>query len=92
MIAHDPFPLSDWAERHGVRYADFETVLRSSDILSLHLPLLPETTHLLNERTLAQTRRGVFIVNTSRGKLIDTDRSDRGAEIRASRRCGSRCL
>jgi D-lactate dehydrogenase len=72
VIAHDPFPLPDWAERYGVRYADFETVLSSSDILSLHVPLLPETVHLLNERTLAQTRRGVFIVNTSRGKLIDT--------------------
>lgn len=72
VIAHDPFPLPDWAQRHGVRYAEFETVLRSSDILSLHVPLLPETANLLNERTLAQTRRGVFIVNTSRGKLIDT--------------------
>lgn len=72
VLAHDPFPMSDWADKHGVRYADFDTVLQSSDILSLHVPLLPETAHLLNERTLARTRPGVFIINTSRGKLIDT--------------------
>ena len=44
----------------------------ASDIVSLHVPLLPETFHLLNEQTLSQTNPSVFIVNTSRGKVIDT--------------------
>lgn len=72
VIAHDPFPSGDWAATHGVRYVELETLLAKSHVVSLHAPLLPETLHLLNERTLAQMRAGVFIVNTSRGKLIDT--------------------
>lgn len=72
VIAHDPFPTLDWAAAHGIRYVDFDALLAASDIISLHVPLLPETRHLLNAQTLAQTRPGVFIVNTSRGKLIDT--------------------
>ncbi len=72
VMAHDPFPTPDWATAHGILYTDLDTILASSDILSLHLPLMPDTLHLLNSQTLAQTKPGVFIVNTSRGKLIDT--------------------
>ncbi len=72
VIAYDPFPTLDWAAMHGVRYVEFATLLAASDIVSLHLPLLPETRHLLNAQTLSQTKPGVFIINTSRGKLIDT--------------------
>ena len=72
VIAHDSFPSTEWASRHGVRYADFDALLAESDIVSLHVPLLPQTRHLLNETTLARMKPGVFIVNTSRGKLVDT--------------------
>jgi D-lactate dehydrogenase len=72
VIAHDPFPESDWAKAHGIHYTDLDTLLAASDILSLHLPLSPDTLHLLNAQTIARTKPGVFIVNTSRGKLIDT--------------------
>ncbi|MBL9190158.1 MAG: 2-hydroxyacid dehydrogenase [Opitutaceae bacterium] len=72
VLACDPFPGPDWAESHGIRYEDFDTLLAASDIVSLHLPLLPETHHMLNERSLARMKPGVFILNTSRGKLIDT--------------------
>ncbi len=72
VIAHDPFPSIQWAQEHNIRYTDFNDLLASSDIVSLHLPLMPNTFHLLNEQTIALTKPGVFIVNTSRGKLIDT--------------------
>ena len=72
VLAHDPFPAQEWAVTHGIRYVDLDTLLAASDIVSLHVPLLPETRHLLNAQTLSQTKPGVFIVNTSRGKLIDT--------------------
>ncbi|MEQ1861381.1 MAG: 2-hydroxyacid dehydrogenase [Chthoniobacteraceae bacterium] len=72
VLAHDPFPTQDWAAASGVRYVDFDTLLGASDIVSLHAPLVPETLQLLNEKTLSQMKPGVFIVNTSRGKLIDT--------------------
>lgn len=72
VLTYDPFPSSDWAKTHGITYTDMETLLANSDIVSLHLPLMPDTLHLLNAKTIAQTKRGVFIVNTSRGKLINT--------------------
>ena len=72
MLAHDPFPASEWAATHGIRYVDLGTLVAVSDVVSLHVPLLPETHHLLNAEALARTKPGVFIVNTSRGKLIDT--------------------
>jgi len=72
VIACDPFPSDEWAAAHGIRYVDFDSLLAASDIISLHLPLLPETHHLLNAQTLSRTKPGVVIVNTSRGKLIDT--------------------
>jgi D-lactate dehydrogenase len=72
VLACDPFPAPDWAAAHGIRYVDRDALLAASDIISLHVPLLPETRRLLNEQTLARMKPGVFIVNTSRGKLIDT--------------------
>ncbi len=72
VLAFDPLPARDWAEHHGVEYTDFDSLLAASDVLSLHVPLLPETYHLLRPETLAKLRPGAFIINTSRGKLIDT--------------------
>jgi len=72
VIAHDPFPAIDWARGCGVTYLALDEVIATSDVLTLHLPLTPESHHLLNERTLACIKPGATIVNTSRGKLIDT--------------------
>ncbi len=72
VLACDPLPDNEWANAHDVRYADLETLLATSDIVSLHAPLVPETHHLLNERTLALMKPNAYIINTSRGKLIDT--------------------
>lgn len=72
VLAHDPFPQTSWASEHGVSYAPLDEVLDRADVVSLHLPLTPETHHLLNTGTLAQMRRGAYLVNTSRGKLVDT--------------------
>jgi len=72
VIACDPFPSIAWAESHGIRYVEFDTLLAASDIVSLHVPLLPETHHLLDAQSLSLMKHGAFIVNTSRGKLVDT--------------------
>ena len=72
VIAYDPFPVTEWAQAHGIVYADCDSVLEKSDILTLHMPLSPATHHLLNGQTLARVKRGAFVINTSRGKLIDT--------------------
>lgn len=72
VIACDLFPSFDWAKEHGVTYADFDTVVTTSDILTLHVPLTPDTLHMLNEQTLSRMKAGAYLINTSRGKLIDT--------------------
>lgn len=71
VIAYDPFPSQDWADKNSVTYLPFAELLPRTDILSLHLPLTPDTHHLLNDKTIPQLKPGSFIVNTSRGKLID---------------------
>ena len=72
VIAHDPFPSEEWARQFNIHYTDLKSLLTTSDIISLHIPLLPETYHLLNATTLAQTKPGVYLINTSRGKIIET--------------------
>ena len=72
VLAYDPVPAADWAAAHGVGHAGFEALLAGGDVVTLHLPLTPETHHLLNARTLALMKPGAYLVNTSRGKLVDT--------------------
>ncbi len=56
----------------GVEYVEMDRILAESDILTLHCPLTPETHHLIDAATLGMMKRGVMIINTSRGGLIDT--------------------
>jgi D-lactate dehydrogenase len=56
----------------GMEYVSFDDMLAQADIISLHCPLLPETHHLINNEAVARMKRGVMIINTSRGGLIDT--------------------
>lgn len=72
VLAYDPYPSLEWADRHAVAYADKETVVRESDVLSLHVPLTPETKHIVRRETLELLKPGAIVVNVSRGQLIDT--------------------
>nr|WP_265595045.1 2-hydroxyacid dehydrogenase [Haloferula sp. BvORR071] len=72
VIAYDPFPMDDWAAQTGVRYVAMEELLGGSDVISLHLPLTPETYHLVDAASIVRMKKGVYLVNTSRGKLVDT--------------------
>jgi D-lactate dehydrogenase len=72
VLACDPFPQTEWAERHSVRYVEMDALLSAADVVSLHLPLNPATAHLLNADTISRMKRGAYLVNTSRGKLVDS--------------------
>lgn len=72
VLAHDPFPSPEWAARNGVVYTDLARLLAMSDVVSLHAPLTPDTFHMLDARALARMKPGAYLVNTSRGKLIET--------------------
>ena len=68
VLAYDVFPNLD-----GVEYVDMETLLERSDLISLHCPLTPSTRHIINAKSIDKMKKGVFIVNTSRGALIDSE-------------------
>jgi D-3-phosphoglycerate dehydrogenase / 2-oxoglutarate reductase len=71
LLANDPFVASERAGELGAELVDFETLCRSSDFITLHCPLLAETKHLINAKSLSWIRRGAVIVNTARGLVID---------------------
>ncbi len=72
ILACDPEQTAHDATALGFTFLPLEELLARADILSLHAPLTPATRHLLNRETLAQCQRGVIIINTARGALIDT--------------------
>ena len=71
VLAWDKYPDYEWAKENQVTYIDFTDLLERVDVLSLHTPLTPDTHHLINAATIKRMKDGVFLVNTSRGKLIN---------------------
>jgi D-lactate dehydrogenase len=72
VLAYDPFPDTGFAAETGIEYADFPTLCRESNIITLHCPLTRETFHLIDRESIALMKDGVMIINTGRGQLIDT--------------------
>jgi D-lactate dehydrogenase len=72
VLAYDPYPDTGWAAQAGVQYVTAAALTSASDVLSLHVPLTPETRHLVRQETLARLKPGAIIINVSRGALIDT--------------------
>jgi len=70
IIASDPYVDDALLAANDVKRVDLDELLSSADIISLHCPLLPETTHLINSGTIKKMKTGVILVNTSRGPLI----------------------
>jgi D-3-phosphoglycerate dehydrogenase len=71
QIASDPIAPAEVFARHGVERVDLDTLLRTADIISLHCPLLPDTRHMINAESIARMKRGVILVNTARGPLVN---------------------
>ena len=71
VIAYDPVPNSEM-ESIGGRHVSLDELLATSDIISLHCPLTPETRHLIDAAALERMKRGVMLINTSRGAVVDT--------------------
>lgn len=69
VIAYDPYP----AENSDIEYVPLNELFEKSDVISLHCPLTESSYHLLNEEAFERMKKGVFIVNTSRGALVDSD-------------------
>jgi D-3-phosphoglycerate dehydrogenase len=71
VIAYDPFVPDDAFGHAGVDRVDLPALLATSDYISIHTPLTPETRHLFNRDTFGQMKRGAYLVNTARGPIID---------------------
>ena len=72
VLAFDVYPNQEWATQNGIQYVEPRTLARESDLITLHLPLTPQTDHIVNKDTLALTKPGVMLINVSRGRLIHT--------------------
>jgi D-3-phosphoglycerate dehydrogenase / 2-oxoglutarate reductase len=71
VIAHDPFIKPDLFKAAKVEGVDFDMLLKTSDYISVHAPLLPATRGMMNAAAFAKMKKGAYIVNTGRGPLID---------------------
>jgi len=71
LIAADPLWPEEAAQEIGIRRVEPKTLFAQSDVISLHTPLTPDTTGLIGEATLALMKPGVWIVNTSRGRIVN---------------------
>ena len=72
VLASDVYPNQEFAQRAGVEYVGLDALYASSDIVTLHVPLTPETFHMVDERALASMKKSAFLINTSRGALVDS--------------------
>lgn len=72
IIAYDAFPDESFAAEFGFRYVSFEELLGSADVISLHVPDLPSTRHMINMGNIALIKRGAVLINTARGAIVET--------------------
>ncbi|OAY45539.1 D-3-phosphoglycerate dehydrogenase 1, chloroplastic [Manihot esculenta] len=73
VVAYDPYAPADRARAIGVDLVSFEEALATADFISLHMPLTPSTSKMLNDETFAKMKKGVRIINVARGGVIDEE-------------------
>jgi D-lactate dehydrogenase len=88
VLAYDKYPDHS-IECETVHYVPLDSIFERSDVISLHCPLTEETYHLIDENSLNKCKRGVVIINTSRGALVDAEALLGGIK---SRKVGAACL
>ncbi len=71
ILAYDIYKDEEFAKKYGFEYVDLEHLLNNSDIITLHVPLLPETKHLINSITLSKMKKGVILINLARGEIVE---------------------
>jgi D-lactate dehydrogenase len=72
ILAYDLYPDKAFAEKNGVEYVSLDDLYCNADIISLHCPLNKETEYIINKHSINKMKNGVMIINTGRGKLINT--------------------
>ncbi len=72
VLAYDVAPNGELAQELGFQYVDFDDVLTTSDVITLHVPATPETRHLISAEEFARMKPGAVLINTARGNVVDT--------------------
>lgn len=73
ILAFDAFPKKELAKKYNFIYVPLKKLLASSDIITLHTPLLPSTHHLINKKNLKLIKKGSYLINTARGGLVEPE-------------------
>ena len=73
VIAYDPHPKKEVAKQLGFKYTSFNELLKKSDIITLHVPLTPETKHMISKKNINKIKRGAYLINTARGDIVETE-------------------
>lgn len=73
VLAYDPFPNSFLAETMNFKYASLEEILPQCDVISLHVPAMPSTNHLINRQNINSIKPGAILINTARGSIVETE-------------------
>ncbi|MBQ2781379.1 MAG: 2-hydroxyacid dehydrogenase [Clostridia bacterium] len=89
VLAYDKYQAQGLDNGDTIRYVSLDELFSGSDIISLHCPLTEETYHVIDENAIAKCKRGVVILNTSRGALVDAEALLAGIK---SRKVGAACL
>ena len=89
VLAYDKYPADGLDNGDTVRYVGLDELFRHSDIISLHCPLTEDTYHIIDEAALEKCKKGVVLLNTSRGALVDAEALLGGIK---SRQVGAACL
>ena len=89
VLAYDKYPAQGLDNGDTVRYVELDELFANSDIISLHCPLTEETHHMINAEAIEKCKKGVVILNTSRGALVDAEALLAGIK---SRKVGAACL
>ena len=89
VLAYDKYPSKELADNGEVTYVSLDELFEKSDVISLHCPLSEETYHVIDAEAIEKCKRGVVILNTSRGALVDAEALLAGIK---SRKIGAACL
>lgn len=73
VIAYDLYPDLEFAKNNNITYKTLDEVISESDMISLHAPYNKENHHLINKEKISKMKKGIYLINTARGELIDTD-------------------
>ena len=72
VLAYDIYPDTEFANTHGFKYVELAELFRRSDIITLHCPLTPDNVYMINSESIDLMKKGVMLINTGRGKLINS--------------------